>query len=84
MRPAHLLKKTRKTAAVSSAPPRGLSEFLVVWRRASAAFTLKKFTKSLAGALIVVGWAHAQVITATFYGTVTDPSGAVISHEQLR
>src|SRR4051794_9730305 len=41
----HLLKNTRKTVAVSSVPPKGLTSFFPVCRRESAPFALLKNTR---------------------------------------
>jgi hypothetical protein len=37
-----LLNNTRKTGAVSSAPPKGIVSSCLVWRRATSPFALQK------------------------------------------
>ena len=56
-----LLRNTRKTAAVSSAPPQGLRSSFPVWRRVSAPFALLKIWNQATAVLVsalLFGVAH--------------------------
>ena len=56
------LSDPRKTAAVSSAPPKNSRSSSGAWRRASAPFALWKFGSALLLAALAVTAAHAQAV----------------------
>ncbi len=62
--------KTRKTAAVSSAPPQGLRSASSPWRRAAASFALSKNTRKTAAPIALAG---LSIFSAAFLLFALEP-----------